>query len=883
MTRQNTAALKAAEHLHRLGANITAIPDGQKEPGHDWNNKHAPWATQRQPVAVVRSLKWNAEQEVWNGRVYPPVARVGIVNGIADWRTLDLDARTADGTRVPVPDKLHALLLARLGLATAYAWSGRSASGAGLHAHLRSVGELPEAWRAARSKEDAGVIIFDPLPEYAGDFDHLELRWERCQTVLPALTGYNGHIPDVLPDEVPLPTLVAAVESIATPRTRARPAPAAPATRARPERAAGDHQDVIGAFNARFTCGDVLERNGYDRVPGGWSHPDTSQPGEAGIKAEGDRVRSYSATDPLNDGAHSHDAFGCKLVLEHNGDMAAAVRAAADELGLRKQEAVPPAAAHEPERATDLGNARRLVRQFGDRIRYVHTWGAWLVWDGARWVKDETGAIHRLARDTIRAMYAEAAGIEDPDARKALGRWATQSEGASRLSAMVELARSEPGVAVHHTALDADPWLLNCANGTIDLRTGALRPHNRDSLLTKLVNVDYDPQATAPTWGRFMERITSGDARLAAYIQQAAGYTLTGDVSEQCLFFCYGTGANGKSTFVEALSDLLGGYWLKAPAEMLMQQRHGGGIPNDIARLPGARMVVASEISEGRRLDEAKVKDLTGGDTLVARFMKQEYFEFRPVFKLWMYGNYKPVIRGTDNGIWRRIRLIPFMTTIPDEEKDPTLPKKLRAELPGILAWAVRGCLAWQRDGLDVPDAVRDATDSYRAEMDVIGDFLTECCTLRPTASVAATPLYKAYVAWCEVNGERPLPQKQFGQRLDLRGLPSKRTGKAFMRQGVALLAAEQQELVTDDPMIRDDPKIDIAHEDFEIPGDIENGIISDHRITDASQDSESQDAATHTQVRVIVHKPTAAELMQRRLAEEAARARDADEPRRAA
>lgn len=491
----------------------------------------------------------------------------------------------------------------------------------------------------------------------------------------------------------------------------------------------------------------------------------------------------------------------------------------------------------EPARATDLGNARRLVRLYGDRIRYVHTWGAWLVWNGARWVKDETGEIHRLARETVRAIYAEVKTVEDLDARRTLARWAMQSESAGKLAAMVELTRSEPGVAVHHTALDADPWLLNCMNGTVDLRTGELRPHNRSDLLTKLVPIAFDAQAAAPTWARFLERITNEDASLADYMQRAAGYTLTGDVGEQCLFFLYGAGSNGKSTFVEALSDLLGDYWMKAPAEMLMQQRNAG-IPNDIAMLPGARMVVASEMADGRRLDEAKVKDLTGGDTLTARFMRQEWFTFRPVFKLWMYGNYKPVIRGTDNGIWRRIRLIPFTATISDEEKDPALSKKLRAELPGILAWTVQGCLAWQRDGLQAPDVVKAATDAYRNEMDIIGAFLEERCILRPNARTAATPLYKAYIAWCEANGEHPLPQKQFGQRLDLRGLPSKRTGKAFMRLGVALLEANQAELPTDDdPMIRDDPKINIPRETSNFLGDAENRITTDHGSHPATED----------------------------------------------
>lgn len=484
--------------------------------------------------------------------------------------------------------------------------------------------------------------------------------------------------------------------------------------------------------------------------------------------------------------------------------------------------------AQDAERTTDLGNARRLVRLFGDRIRYVHTWGAWLIWDGTRWVKDETGEIHRLARETVRAMYAEAADTEDSGARQSLAKWATSSESAGKLKAMVDLAQSEPGVAMHHTALDASPWLLNCLNGTIDLRTGQLHPHNRSDMLTKRIAVVYDPNATAPTWDRFLARITEDNAELSAYMQRAAGYTLTGTTTEQCLFFLYGGGANGKSTFVEAMADLMGDYWQKAPTEMIMLQRNTG-IPNDLARLPGARMVVTGELSQGRKLDEAKVKDLTGGDTISARFMREEWFDFRPVFKLWMFGNHKPGIRGDDYGIWRRIRLIPFKATIADSEKDTGLPAKLRAELPGILAWAVRGCFDWQRGGLQTPDAVQSATEAYRSEMDVIGAFLDECCVLHSNAKSQATQLYKSYCAWCEANGEHALPQKQFGQRLDARGLQSKRTGKGFWRLGAGLLASQEGDDSDDEPMIRSEPKSDMNEASKNLMAHVENRFTTDH------------------------------------------------------
>lgn len=482
---------------------------------------------------------------------------------------------------------------------------------------------------------------------------------------------------------------------------------------------------------------------------------------------------------------------------------------------------------------TDLGNARRLVRLFGDRIRYVHKWATWFIWDGTRWAKDETGGIDRLARETVQAMYAEAAETEDSGTRKELARWAMSSESAGRLSAMVDLARSEPGIAVRHADLDTNPWLLNCANGTIDLRTGQLRAHNPSDLITKRIEVSFDPAATAPLWDRFLERITEGNTILSGFIQRTTGYSLTGDISEQCLFYLIGNGSNGKSTILEVLGALMGEYWQKANAEMLLQQRNSGGIPNDVARLPGARMVVSSELPQGRSLNESLAKDLTGGDTLSARFMRGEWFDFRPSFKLWIYGNHKLPIRGTDDGIWRRIRLIPLKTQVSEAEKDKDMPKKLQTELSGILAWAVRGCLAWQQEGLAAPAEVRDATNTYRKEMDVIGAFLAARCVLHSNARVPAAELYRAYVAWCEDSGEKALALKSFGPELDRRGYPAKRTTKAFMRQGLGLLAYQEGEgdSSIDDPMILDDPKSSSPHEKKIAAGYTGSAIIKDHRI----------------------------------------------------
>ena len=438
-------------------------------------------------------------------------------------------------------------------------------------------------------------------------------------------------------------------------------------------------------------------------------------------------------------------------------------------------------------------------------MRYCAALG-WLIWDGTRWGVDETGEIMRLAKRAALAIFDEsaaadreasdakqrlkqAAASEDETAVEAvqdeidkcnkrsgkLLKWAINSQSAARLDAMVRMASTEREVVATHDQFDADPMSLNVSNGTLDLRTGALRPHDRADLMTKIAPVVYDPDATCPTWEKFLKRVLSDDPDLIEFAQRAVGYSLIADVSEQCLFFAYGTGKNGKSTFFETVRAMMGDYWLKAPTEMLMLKRNAG-VPNDIARLPNRRFVVAAEIEEGQRLAESLVKDLTGGDTNVARFLHREFFEFQPAHKIWMYGNHKPVIKGTDDGIWRRVKLIPFTVFIPESERDPNLSAKLAAELPGILAWAVRGCLKWQDSGLTDPPAVRDATDGYRAEMDVLAAFLAECCVVHVSAKVPVKDIYGVYDKWCLENNERALKKREFNARLGERGF-DKRPG----------------------------------------------------------------------------------------------------------
>lgn len=438
---------------------------------------------------------------------------------------------------------------------------------------------------------------------------------------------------------------------------------------------------------------------------------------------------------------------------------------------------------------TDYGNGRRLVEQHGADLLYVPRGEGWHVWDGARYAPDDTGRVEQMAKATALTLFEEHKRLATKDANRArlMARHAQRSLNVAGIDAMLKSASTEPEIVAAISDLNPDPFALNVQNGTVNLRTGGIEPHDRESLHTKVCPVTFDRLATCPIWEAFILRAMGGDAEKVAYLQRVIGYALTGDTREQAIFILLGSGGNGKTTLVELLMWLLGGYALKIPTETLMAKRGGSTIPNDIAQLPGIRFVAANETSQGRRLNEALVKDLSGGDTITARFMRREWFHFKPTHKTFAYGNYRPVITGTDDGIWRRIRLIDFGPRIPEEERQKGFELVLRTEGPGILAWAVEGCLRWLTDGLNEPQSVIDATAEYRAEMDVIAGFIEACCETHAKYKEKGADLYSAYQGWCADNGEEPMTSTAFGNELHRHSFEKWKANSAIWRRGVKL------------------------------------------------------------------------------------------------
>ncbi len=452
-------------------------------------------------------------------------------------------------------------------------------------------------------------------------------------------------------------------------------------------------------------------------------------------------------------------------------------------------------------RLTEIGNARRFADMHGDRWRFDHDRGIWLEWSGTHWQPDTNGAARRAARGVVAAIYADVAALSMRASGavnggealsgvplEAMQKWARASSKRSAIEAMLALAASEPEIAAASKLFDADPWLFNVRNGTIDLREGEIRPHRQGDMLTMLSPADYDPHAIAPQWERFLERVLP-DPEVRAWVQRYLGYALTGDVREQCLAFFVGAGANGKSVLLDVVLAIVGDYGLRAAPDLVLAS-HNERHPTELADLDGKRIAVCSEIEQGRQWAESTIKRITGDTTISARRMRQDFYTFAATHKIIVAANTRPVVRGTDDGIWRRMRLVPWDVRIPDHEQDRELAQRLIAtEASGILAWLVRGCMAWQARGLEMPAAIAVATEQYRADQDLLGRWIEDRCELRAELWQATRSLYQSYSTWCQDEGLEPWTQPTWRARmLERRGIGAARRdhGRVRVLTGIA-------------------------------------------------------------------------------------------------
>ena len=426
----------------------------------------------------------------------------------------------------------------------------------------------------------------------------------------------------------------------------------------------------------------------------------------------------------------------------------------------------------------DVWSAEQFLAHFGQDFLWCEALGGWRWWSGTHWKLAEHGEAYEFARQALRLEGQYALGREDGKLLAFLARQFSHG----KLTALLAQAATMPQVQCRAADFDTNPWLLNCANGLLDLQTATLLPHHRRHRISRCLDIPYLVEAPCPVWAQFLWTIMGGsqptdfnpDAddraqRLIDFLQRAVGYALTGCTMEDCLFLLYGSGRNGKSKFVDACHQLLGSYARSAQMQSFLHQEKET-TRNDLADLQGVRFVSAIETGQSKRFAEGMIKQLTGGDRVKARFLFHEYFEFLPNFKLFLAFNEKPSIRGSDVAIWERIKLIPFSVFVPAHARDKHLAEKFRQELPGILAWAVRGCLAWQRDGLQEPEEVVAATGAYRKEMDVFGQFLEACCVTGPAYTCTTAALWRAYQEWCKREGSEATNSTAFGKEMTRRG-----------------------------------------------------------------------------------------------------------------
>lgn len=413
---------------------------------------------------------------------------------------------------------------------------------------------------------------------------------------------------------------------------------------------------------------------------------------------------------------------------------------------------------------TDLGNAEFLVSRILNYFYIVQGAGQMIAWHGSRWVPDKN-ILMTEAKSAVKAIGEAVKHCSDESFRAALQKYALTCQSKARIDAMVGLAKTDPRIIIHPDKLDKDPFLLGVQNGVIDLRQGELRAETKEDLVTHYSSVAFDPEAKCPRFEQFVAEIMNNDSELIIYLQKLVGYTMTASIKQHCMIMLIGKGRNGKSLLVRIIQLLLGDYAVQLQSTTLMELKNPNHGPTpDLARLPGKRLACVSEVGDTQKLNQPLVKHLTGGDKIPVRDLYQSQIEFEPKFKIWMAGNSKPAVTPKDDAMWKRIHVIPFTRRFVGKDQDKDLPDKLIAELPGILNWAIEGCLLWQKEGLRLPTACKNAIKKYRGQMDTVSKWMEKCCTKSDGCKLPACLAYKSYEGWCQKNNQKPHSNTKFGE-----------------------------------------------------------------------------------------------------------------------
>ncbi|MEU8717510.1 phage/plasmid primase, P4 family [Streptomyces sp. NPDC048663] len=576
-------------------------------------------------------------------------------------------------------------------------------------------------------------------------------------------------------------------------------------------------------YEARTLWADILKPHGWTLVRSGGQTSYWRRPGKdagmisatTGHAADRDRLYVFSTSTEFEP-ERPYTKFGAYTLLEHGGDHSAAARTLRQQgygsrpaprhlavvpaqpgpatdgtAALQVEEPAPaPANGQWPDTFTDDGNALLYASHVDGQLRYVPERGMWLTWSGHRWAWDEAGHAIELGRHLIRGLDTRRFA-DNEDLLKAARKHKNASLSRNRIGAMLGLAQSDPRLVARAASLDSASRHLCTPGGIIDLATGAITPCTPDGMHTRSTIVAPDPHHPIPRWNAFLTDTFGGDLDMIGFVQRLAGYSASADTGTHVFPFLHGAGQNGKSVLMDVLRHLLGDYAGPAPAGFLMagKQEHS----EEIARLQGLRLVVSSEIDPSARFDEAKLKELTGGDTLTARYMHQGFFEFEPTHHLWLMGNHQPRVKAGGNSFWRRLRLVPFAHIVPEDKKVEGLADILVAEEgPGILAWIIAGAIShFAGGGLCEPASVKAATEAYAAEEDHIGRFLEDCCVSGPGAHVRTETgrVRSAYETWCHAEGEQPMDARTFGRELKARGIVRKPSSGRYFYAGLGLIA----------------------------------------------------------------------------------------------